>query len=47
MFSIRRLEEVELFLEDEETPLDLTVIRDNQRNTVIHHTAYHNQPKVL
>lgn len=47
MFSIKRVEDVELFLEGEETVLDLPAIRDNHKNTVIHHTAYHNQPKVL
>ena len=36
-----------MFLENEETALDLPAIRDNNKNTVIHHTAYHNQPKVL
>lgn len=47
MFSNRRLEEVQLFLENEEQPLDLLAIRDNHRNTVIHHTAYHNHLRVL
>jgi hypothetical protein len=47
MFSNKKLEEVELFLENEEHPLDLPNIRDNCKNTVIHHTAYHNQPRLL
>ena len=47
MFSTHKPEEVELFLETEDIPLDLPAIRDNNKNTVIHHAAYHNQPKVL
>ena len=47
MFSSRRLEEVELFLENEEGILDLPAILDNHKNTVLHHTAYHNQPRVF
>lgn len=47
MFSSRKLEEIELFLENEEQALELLAIRDAAKNTVIHHCAHHNQLAVL
>lgn len=43
MFSTKRLEDVELFLDNEEAPIDLLTVRDPNRNTVIHHCSYLNQ----